>query len=215
MNVERRLYNRSSELYQLINAYGTAEVASMDTLQKSAACTLCASLLLLHWLLPCLTLHHMPCTYYAAPQVRPYNATEVQAALQYAMQRLPALDLQQLSNIAGALSAAGHLDPEFMQQLGSAAAVKIKAQPLEVDQAAGLRAFRTLCWLAVGFSRLGVLHPELMKQIALYGEAAAWAVCKYTLVSVPISHASRKRAWMVLVANLVTFGRPVCMLMQV
>jgi hypothetical protein len=114
----------------------------------------------------------MPLHLYADAQVRPYNATEVQAALQYAMQHLPSLYLQQLSNIAGALAAAGHLDPAFMQELGDAAAAKIKAQPHVVDQAGGLRAFRTLCWLAVGFSRLGVLHPELMEQIALYGEAA-------------------------------------------
>jgi hypothetical protein len=105
-------------------------------------------------------------------QIRPYNTPEVQAALQHAMQQqlLSKLDLQQLSNMAGALAAAGHLDHAFMAQLGETAAAAVKAQPRLLQHTHAMCAFRSLCWLAVGFSRLGVLHAGLMEQIAVYGK---------------------------------------------
>lgn len=111
---------------------------------------------------------HTPCQRFPL-QVRPYNAAEVEGALQHATQQLHTLDLQQLSNIAGALAAAGHHNAAFMQQLGDAAAARLRAAPRLLQPADSLRAFRALCWLAVGFSRLGVVHPRLMEQVALYG----------------------------------------------
>lgn len=125
----------------------------------------------LQWLLP----YHPAPTYSVAlclaVQVRPYSASQVEAALQHAMQQqlLPKLDLQQLSNIACALAAAGHLKITFMQHLGDIAAAQIRSAPRLLQPAQSLKAFRALCWLAVGFARLGVLHPQLMEQIALYG----------------------------------------------
>jgi hypothetical protein len=109
-------------------------------------------------------------------QVRPYNATEVEAALQHASAQLHKLDLKQMSNLAAALSAAGHLNAQFMQQLGGAAAAKLKAAPRFLQPAQSLSAFSAICWLAVGYSRLGVLHPGLMEQVALYGESSGLLV---------------------------------------
>lgn len=111
---------------------------------------------------------HTPCQRLSL-QVRPYNTAEVEGALQHASQQLHTLDLQQLSNIAGALAAAGHHNAAFMQQLGDAAAARLRAAPRLLQPADSLRAFRSLCWLAVGFSRLRVVHPRLMEQVALYG----------------------------------------------
>lgn len=102
--------------------------------------------------------------------MRPYNASEVEAALQHAATQLHKLNKQQMSNLAAALAAAGHLNAPFMQQLGDEAAAKIKAAPRFLQPAQSLNAFRAICWLAVGYSRLGVLHPGLMEQVALYGE---------------------------------------------
>lgn len=86
------------------------------------------------------------------------------------------MGLQQLSNLTGALAAAGHLDHGFMQQLGDAAAARLQAVPKVVQHTQGLRAFRIICWLAVGFSRLGVLHVGLMEQVAVYGECRCTAM---------------------------------------
>lgn len=116
-------------------------------------------------------------------QVRPYDATEVQQALDHATHLLPKLGLQQMSNIVGALAAAGHYDSTFMQRLGDAAAARLRATPRLMQHTQGLQAFRIICWLAVGFSRLGVLHVDLLEQIALYGELPCVMALQHTPVT--------------------------------
>lgn len=116
-------------------------------------------------------------------QVRPYDATDVQQALDHATLLLPKLGLQQMSNIAGALAAAGHFDSAFMQLLGDAAAARLRATPRLMQHTQGLQAFRIICWLAVGFSRLGVLHVDLLEQIALYGEVPYMMALRHTHVT--------------------------------
>lgn len=111
-------------------------------------------------------------------------------------QLLSTLDLQQLSNLTGALAAAGHLDRPFMEQLGQAAAAQLKAQPRLLQHTPALRAFRSLCWLAVGFSRLGVMHPGLMEQVAVYGEAAVGCATKLSCPGRPQVAAVQGSPWL-------------------
>jgi hypothetical protein len=102
-------------------------------------------------------------------QVLPYNAAEVQHALQHGSYLLPRLSAHRLANIAAALAAAGHLDKPFMQRLGSHAARRLATAAAPVDSAkAGLQ-MRAACFLAVAYARQGLLHEELLQQVAVTG----------------------------------------------
>jgi hypothetical protein len=118
-------------------------------------------------------------------QVLPYNAAEVQHALQHGSYLLPRLTAHRLANIAAALAAAGHLDRPFMQRLGSHAAKRLRiaaaAAPRDASEAA--LQMRAACFLSVAYARLGLVHEELLQQVAVTGvwlaylhHAAGWCI---------------------------------------
>jgi hypothetical protein len=102
-------------------------------------------------------------------QVLPYNAAEVQHALQHGSYLLPRLSAHRLANIAAALAAAGHLDKAFMQRLGSHAAQRLRTAAAPQDSSKAALQMRAACFLAVAYARLGLIHEELLQQVALTG----------------------------------------------
>lgn len=102
-------------------------------------------------------------------QVRPYNAAEVQHALDHGVTLLHLFSPKRLSNIAAALAAAGHLDRPFMEHLGHEAAQQLKAAPAAGDHVTALAELKCTCFLSVAYARLGVVHVDLMECIALRG----------------------------------------------
>lgn len=113
-----------------------------------------------------------------------------------------------MSNIACALAAAGHLDDPFMQLLGDAAATRLKGAPRVTDHVQGLRALRILCWLSVGFARLGVLHAGLFEQVALYGESSSVCVCVLQLRTVSYCAEQPQVPWSLFDFAGSAFGKP-------
>jgi hypothetical protein len=122
-------------------------------------------------------------------QVLPYNATEVQHALQHGSYLLPLLTAHRLANIAAALAAAGHVDAAFMQRLGNHAARRLQkaaaTAAAPTDSSVTALQMRAACFLAVAYSRLGLVHEQLLQQVAVTGmwraiqhKAAGWGLQK-------------------------------------
>lgn len=103
-------------------------------------------------------------------QVKPYNAAAVQHALDHGTELLASLSVRQLSNMAAALAAAGHVDSSFMQRLGHTAAQQLQGAPAPDHHVAALAELKTICFLAVACARMGLLHVELLECLAVRGE---------------------------------------------
>jgi hypothetical protein len=110
----------------------------------------------------------------------------VQHALQHGSYLLPRLSAHRLANIAAALAAAGHLDTPFMQRLGSRAAQRLRTAAAPQDSSKAALQMRAACFLAVAYARLGLVHEELLRQVAIIG---VWytllSYCRFGLTAVP------------------------------
>lgn len=104
-------------------------------------------------------------------RVAPYDAAGFAAALAAAPAVLHHFSAAQLSAIAAALAAAGHMQPaDLWPALSEAAARALQASAPPCTRQGALAELKTLAWLSTALARTGQRDVSLLEQLALRGE---------------------------------------------